>query len=87
MANYDVLKLTDLKLVQLNLAMQYSQSNLTTKYYSKRLTYNALHYAKEHMLLKIVQLFVAVDVNHGDKKVQDVHVKVQSVLHNGVAVV
>ena len=67
--------------------MQYLQSNQTTTFFLKQLTYNVLHYAKVLTLLRTVQQYVVVDVNHGDKKVQDVRVKVQSVLHNGVVVV
>ncbi|SLE51875.1 Uncharacterised protein [Mycobacteroides abscessus subsp. massiliense] len=67
--------------------MQYLLSNLIIAFYLKLSTYNVRHYAKVLTLLRIVQQYVVVDVNHGDKKVQVVHVKVQSVRHNGVVVV
>ena len=87
MANYDVLKVDGSKSgsVELNDAV-FLLSNLIIAFYLKLSTYNVRHYAKVLTLLRIVQQYVVVDVNHGDKR-QVVHVKVQSVRHNGVVVV
>lgn len=87
MANYDVLKVDGTKSgsVELNDAVFAIEPNNSVLL--KQLIYNVLHYDKVHTLLRTVQQYEAAELNHGDKKVQDVRVKVQSVLHNGVVVV
>ena len=87
MANYDVLKVDGSKSGSVELSDSVFAIEPNNSVLSKQLTYNVLHYVKELTQLKIVQLYVVADVNHGDKKVQDVRVKVQFVLHNGVVVV
>ena len=68
MANYDVLKVDGSKAgsVELNDSVFAIEPN--NDVLLKQLTYNVLHYAKVHTLLRIVQQYVVVDVNHGDKR-------------------
>ena len=68
MANYDVLKVDGSKAGSVELSDAVFGIEPNNSVLLKQLHYNVLHYAKEHMLLKIVQQFVAVDVNHGDKR-------------------
>ena len=86
MANYDVLKVDGSKAGSVELSDAVFGIEPNNSVLLKQLHYNVLHYAKEHMLLKIVQQFVAVDVNHGDKRYRTCASRYDS-CHNGVVVV
>ena len=68
MANYDVLKVDGSKSGSVELSDSVFAIEPNNVFFSKQLTYNVLHYVKELTQLKIVQLYVVADVNHGDKR-------------------
>ena len=68
MANYDVLKVDGSKSGSVELSDAVFAIEPNNSVLSKLLIYNVRHYAKVHILLRIVQLYVVVDVNHGDKR-------------------
>ena len=68
MANYDVLKVDGSKSGSVELSDSVFAIEPNNSVLFEELTYNVLHYVKELTQLKIVQLYVVADVNHGDKR-------------------
>ena len=85
MANYDVLKVDGSKRsVELSDSVFAIEPNNSVLFEAINLQRASLRQGTH--AVKIVQLYVVADVNHGDKRYRTC-VKVQSVLHNGVVVV